>query len=118
MAPGGSHRDDELLPIKFGPVSNGEFHPQPHSPRLKEVIRRTHRLADAKARPPRTARRQFLNSRTGAAATLFVLGACSKEESNSRGERPGGSFDVSEDATEDTATALEELGGEEFIFDV
>ena len=118
MGTGGYRDDDELLPIKFGPVSNGEFHPQPHSPRLKEVIRRTHRLADEKARRLGMSRRQFLNSVTGAAATLFVLGACSKEESNSRGERPGGSFDVSEDATEDTATALEELGGEEFIFDV
>src|SRR5690606_39937550 len=63
-------------------------------------------------------RRRFLSSITGAAATLFVLAACSKEEAASRGERPGGTFDVSEDATRDTATALEELGGEEFIFDV
>jgi predicted TIM-barrel fold metal-dependent hydrolase len=49
---------------------------------------------------------------------LFVLGACSKDEANSRGESPGGTFDVSEEATRDTATALEELSGEEFIFDV
>src|SRR4029450_7056230 len=102
MGTGEYRADPELLPIKFGPVSNGEFHPQPHSPRLKEVIRRTHRLADEKARRLGMSRRQFLNSVRGAAATLFVLGACSKEESNSRGERPGGSFDVSEDATEDT----------------
>jgi uncharacterized protein len=106
------------LPIKFGPVSNGEFHPQPHSPLVREVIRRTHRLADENARRMGISRRRFLSGITGAAATLYVLGACSKEESNSRGESPGGGFGVSEDATTDTATALEELGGEEFIFDV
>ena len=111
-------RDDDWLPIKFGPVSNGEFHPQPHSPMLREVIRRTHRLADERARRLNMSRRQFLNGVTGAAATLFVLGACSKEEARSRGESSGGGFDVSEEATADTATALEELGGEEFIFDV
>jgi uncharacterized protein len=106
------------LPIKFGPVSNGEFHPQPHGAVVRETIRRTYRLADDNARRLGMSRRQFLNGVTGAAATLFVLGACSKEESNSRGESPGGNFDVSDEATRDTATALEELGGEEFIFDV
>ena len=89
MASGGSYRDDELLPIKFGPVSNGEFHPQPHSPVVREAIRRTHRLADERARRLGMSRRQFLNTVTGAAATLFVLAACSKEESNSRGRSPG-----------------------------
>ena len=42
--------DDGWLPIKFGPVSNGEFHPVPHSPFVREVVRRTHRLADDNAR--------------------------------------------------------------------
>ena len=37
------------LPIKFGPVSNGEFHPQPHSAVVRETIRRTYRLADDNA---------------------------------------------------------------------
>jgi uncharacterized protein len=119
---GGSGRrfgdDDCWLPIKFGPVSNGEFHPVPHSPFLREVIRRTHRLADDNARRLGISRREFLTGVTGAAATLFVLGACSKEESAGRGESPGGTFGVSEDATTDTGAALEDLGGEEFIFDV
>jgi hypothetical protein len=82
--------DDRWLPIKFGPVSNGEFHPVPHSPFLREVIRRTHRLADDRSRRLGISRREFLTGVTGAAATLFVLGACSKEESASRGESPGG----------------------------
>jgi predicted TIM-barrel fold metal-dependent hydrolase len=119
-AGGHTKRDDDegRLPIKLGPVSNGEFHPQPHSPVVREAIRRTYRLADDNARRMGISRRRFLSGATGAAATLFMLGACSKEESNSRGEAPGGGFDVSEDATRDTATALEELGGDEFIFDV
>jgi uncharacterized protein len=108
----------DRLPIKLGPVSNGEFLPLPHGPVVREAIRRTYRLADDNARRMGISRRRFLTGATGAAATLFMLGACSKEESNSRGESPGGGFDVSEDATRDTATALEELGGEEFIFDV
>ena len=110
--------DAHGLPIKFGPVSNGEFLPQPHSAVVRETIRRTHRLAEENARRLAMSRRQFLNGVTGAAATLFVLGACSKEEANSRGESPGGTFDVSDEATQDTATALEELGGDEFVFDV
>src|SRR5262245_59616053 len=109
---------DSWLPIKFGPVSNGEFHPVPHSPFLREVITRTHRLADERACRLGISRREFQTGVTGAAATLFVLGACSKEESASRGESPGGTFGVSEDATTDTSAALEDLGGEEFIFDV
>jgi hypothetical protein len=110
--------DEHWLPIKFGPVSNGEFHPVPHSPFLREVIRRTHRLADDNARRLGISRREFLTGVTGAAATLFVLGACSEEESAGRSEPPGGTFDVSEDATTDTSAALADLGGEEFIFDV
>src|SRR4029453_13679249 len=113
MGTGGYRDDDELLPIKFGPVSNGEFHPQPHSPLVREVIRRTHRLADEKARRPGMPGGELLNSVTRAAATRFVVVGGSKEEANSQGERPGGSLAVSEDATEDAATALEELGGEE-----
>jgi predicted TIM-barrel fold metal-dependent hydrolase len=109
---------DEPLPVKFGPVSNGEFHPVPHSPLLEEAIHRTHRLADENARRLGISRRRFLTSATGAAATFFVLAACSKEEAASRDERPGGTFDVSEDSTVDRDSALEELGGEDFIFDV
>src|ERR687898_33181 len=114
MGTGGSRNhgyvDERWLPIKFGPVSNGEFHPLPHSPFVREVIRRTHRLADDNARRLGSSRREFLTGVTGAAATLFVLGACSKEEAAERGESPGGTLDVSEDATTDTSAALEDLG--------
>jgi predicted TIM-barrel fold metal-dependent hydrolase len=111
-------REDEPLPIKLGPVSNGEFHPVPHSPVVAEAIRRTYVLADRNARRLGISRRQFLASSAGAAATLFTLAACSSEERGSRGESSGGTFDVPEDATIDNDSALEALGGEEFIFDV
>ena len=110
--------DDDVLPVKFGPVSNGEFAPRPPSPLVREAIRRTHQLADENSRRLGISRRRFLTGATGAAATFFVLAACSKEEAASRGERPGGTFDVSEDSTVDSGSALDELGGEEFIFDV
>ena len=110
--------EDDPLPIKFGPVSNGEFHPVPHGPVLREAIRRTHDLADRNARRLGISRRQFLTSASGAAATLFVLGACTDEEKRSKGERSGGTYDVSPESTIDNEVALEELGGEEFIFDV
>ena len=112
--------DDELLPVKFGPVSNGEFYPQPLTPLVRETIRRTHELAERNARRLGVSRRRFLTSTAGAAATFFVLASCSDEQtsSTSPGTTPGGTFDVPEDATVDPDAAFEALGGEEFIFDV
>ena len=115
---GGDHDDDAVLPVKLGPVSNGEFLPQPHSPVVREAIRRTMALADTNSRRLGISRRQFLGGVTGAAATFFTLAACSKEEAASRAESPGGTYDVTEESTVDTTTALEELGGDEFVFDV
>lgn len=110
--------EDPQLPVKLGPVSNGEFVPLPHTTTVDEAIRRTYELADENARRLGISRRRFLTGASGAAATFFMLAACSKEEANSRGEQPGGTYDVSEEATIDTDAALEELGGGEFIFDV
>ena len=106
------------LPIKFGPVSNGEFLPVPHDRVLKEAIRRTHELADQNARRLAISRRRFLTGATGTAATLFMLSACTKEEAATRGTTPGGSFQVSPESTLDEGRAAEEIGGDEFIFDV
>jgi len=111
-------RDDEPFPIKLGPVSNGEFLPVPHTPLVREVIRRTRVLADENARRLGVSRREFLNGVTGMAAALFVLSACSSEDARSKGRRPGGSFDVSTTSTIDRESALGQLGGAEFIFDV
>lgn len=110
--------EPDPLPIKLGPVSNGEFVPVPHTPVVREAIRRTHALADENARRLGISRRRFLSASTGAAAMLFTLAACSKEEAGRRRARPGGTYEVSEESTIDTSRALEELGGDEFIFDV
>ncbi len=110
--------DERWLPIKFGPVSNGEFLPVPHSPLLRESIRRTHALADEHARRLGISRRRFLLGASGAAATLFTLSACSKEEAATTGTTAGGSFEVTPESTIDEEQAAEELGGDEFIFDV
>ena len=110
--------EPDPLPVKLGPVSNGEFLPLPHSPVVNEAIRRTHALAEVNARRLGISRRRFLAGATGAAATFFSLAACSREEARSRGEEPGGTFDVSEDSTVDTDAAIEALGGDDFVFDV
>ncbi len=109
---------DDPLPLKLGPVSTGEFLPPPLTPVLEETIRRTRLLADDNARRLGISRRQFLGSATGAATMLFFLAACSDEEKKSTGGSSGGTFDVPEDATIDRGTALDAVGGEEFIFDV
>jgi len=111
-------RDDEPLPIKLGPVSNGEFLPIPHSPLVREVVRRTRLLADDNARRLGVSRRQFLNGVTGAATMLFVLSACSDEQAKHASRETGGRFGVTSTSTLDRDAALEQLGGHEFIFDV
>ena len=111
-------RDDEPLPIKLGPVSNGEFLPIPHSPFVREVIRRTRALADENARRLGVSRRQFLNGVTGAATMLFVLSACSDEQAKHASRETGGRFGVTSTSTLDRDASLEQLGGHEFIFDV
>jgi predicted TIM-barrel fold metal-dependent hydrolase len=115
----GTTDDDDLrLPIKFGPVSNGEFFPQPLTPTVKEAIRRAHRMADERARRLGMSRRRFLSTLSGAAVTLVALNACSQEEKASTGDTSGGSFAIDEEATIDTDAAAEALAGEEFIMDV
>ena len=41
--------NDELLPLSFDPVSNGEFLPPPKSARDREAERRIHRIAEKHA---------------------------------------------------------------------
>lgn len=110
--------EEPQLPIKFGPVSNGEFLPLRHGPVVAETIRRTRRLAEEHAARTGVSRRRFLAGISGAASTLFVLNACSSERAAEQGTTPGGSYEVPEEATIDTDTALDALGGDEFIFDV
>lgn len=111
---------DPGLPIKLGPVSNGEYDPPPTTPFLREVVRRSRAALDANARRAGMSRRQFLVSACGAATTLAVLSSCSDEarDASSSTTGPGGSFDVPDEATTETTAAEEALGGDEFVFDV
>jgi uncharacterized protein len=109
---------DPGLPIKLGPVSNGEYDPVPLSPVLVETIRRARQACDAAAGRTGMTRREFLLSACGAATTLLVLGGCTREAARQAGREPGGRYEVSPEATVDPDTAMEEIGGQEFVFDV
>ena len=102
----------------LGPRSNGEYLPFEPTPVVREAVRRLLAHADEHAPRHGLSRRRFLQTLCGAATTLVVLAACDNEESASRGEEPGGTFDVSTTATTDPDVAAEELTGDEFVFDV
>jgi hypothetical protein len=114
----GTSERDPGLPIKWHPVSNGEFIPPPATQLVREATRRSLQALDANARRTGVDRRQFLLSACGSATMLAVLAACSKDEAARTGERPGGTFDVPPEATTEPAAADEVLGGDELIFDV
>jgi predicted TIM-barrel fold metal-dependent hydrolase len=108
----------DWLPVGLHPASNGEFLPPPRSPLVREVVRRTHDLAERNARRLGVSRRAFLTGLTGAAATFAVLGACAREQAAESGRAPGGSFPVEPEATIDPDAARSALSGDEFILDV
>jgi predicted TIM-barrel fold metal-dependent hydrolase len=99
-------------------VSNGEYDPVPLTPVLHEVVRRARDACDRNARRTGMTRREFLLSACGAATTLFVLNACTREAARVAGREPGGGYRVSPEATVDPETAMEEVGGHELVFDV
>ncbi len=111
--------DEPLLPIKFGPCSNGEYVPRPLTPVLEETVRLAREECDRNARRTGMSRRQFLRSLCGAATTLMVLNACSADESRAVHRRaPGGHFEVPPTADVDIDAARAALAGDEFVFDV
>ena len=61
---------DPGLPIKWHPVSNGEFLPPPATPLVREAIRRSHEELDARARHLGIDRRRFLLSACASATTI------------------------------------------------
>ena len=85
--------EDPGLPIKWHPVSNGEFIPPPATPLVREATRRSRAALEDNARRTGIDRRQFLLSACGSATMLAVLAACSSEEAKRTGESPGGTFD-------------------------
>jgi hypothetical protein len=99
-------------------VSNGEFIPPAPTALVREATRRSLAALDANARRTGVSRRQFLLSAAGSATMLAVLSACSTDEARSRGERPGGTYDISPEATTEPEAAAEAVGGDELVFDV
>ena len=110
--------DDHGLPIKWHPVSNGEFIPPAATDLVREATRRSRDLLDANARRTNVSRRRFLLSACGSATMLAVLAACSNEEARTTGRRPGGSYDIPDEATTEPDAAAEAIGGDELIFDI
>lgn len=107
------------MPIKFGPCSNGEYEPRPLTNVLEETVRLARAACAENARRTGVSRRTFLRSVCGAATTLLVLNACSRDEARSNGRRPpGGSYDIPTTATTDPEAARAALAGDEFVFDV
>jgi uncharacterized protein len=106
--------EDPGLPIKFGPCSNAEYEPEPHSPVITETIRRAREECERNARRIGMGRREFLLSAMGAATTLLVLDACTKESGAPR----GGSYRIPKEATSEPAAAHAAVGGNEFVLDV
>lgn len=71
---------DGDLPIRFHPLSNGEYAPLPRSELVDETIRRTLGAADVNARRLGMDRRSFLRTAAGMATTLTALAACSSDQ--------------------------------------
>jgi hypothetical protein len=111
--------DDENLPIKFGPCSNGEYDPKPLTAVVRETIRRARLACDHHARRTGMSRRDFLRSVCGAATTLLVLNACASDESKAKGRgKPGGVYDIPPTASLDRDAARAAIAGDEFVFDL
>lgn len=77
-----ARRDDDL-PLRFHPLSNGEYAPVPLSPMVRESIRRTLDTARTNARRRGMSRRRFLATASGMAATLTALSACNSDQGRS-----------------------------------
>jgi uncharacterized protein len=108
---------DPGLPIDFGPASNGEYDPIPWTPVVREAVQRARQACDDAARRTGMSRREFLLSLCGAATTLLVLDACTRE-SMPTGADPGGRYRIAPESSVDPGSAEEDLAGEEFVFDV
>ncbi|HTV25237.1 MAG TPA: amidohydrolase family protein [Polyangiaceae bacterium] len=107
----------DRLPIKLGPTSNGEYFPTPLSAEIEHVQHEALRRADRAARRLGMARRDFLQSTSGAATVLLALNAAGCAGQAGAAPR-GGRYAVPPEAEHERAAADTVLAGDEFIFDV
>src|SRR5271170_6376911 len=111
-------RPDDQLPLRAGPVSNGEFVPAAEVARDRAVNALVRRAIDESARRTGVDRRRFLQGAGAVAASLavFELAGCSSAPASKlrAGPRhgPGGTFAVP--PPEDTAACQQALTGSEF----
>lgn len=101
------------LPIKLDTTSNGEYLPLPLSIEVRAANRLAHERASEIARKLKLARRAFLKSVCGAAATLLAM-----NEAFARFGRAGGFYDIPSEAAFEPAAARSAIAGQELIFDV
>ena len=106
-------KDGLRLPIKIDSTSNGEFEPVPLSWANIRGNRLALERADEASRRTGQTRRKFLVSACGAASTLLAINTA-----NAAAGKRGGFFDLRDESALDEASALAEVGGDEFIFDV
>ena len=106
-------KEGNRLPIKIDSTSNGEYEPIPISPINERANKLALHLAGENARRSGQSRRKFLISSCGAASTLLAF-----NQANAYHHKRGGFFDISEESALDASSALAEVEGGEFIFDV
>ena len=106
-------KEGNRLPIKIDSTSNGEYEPIPISPINERANKLALHLAGENARRSGQSRRKFLISSCGAASTLLAF-----NQANSYHHKRGGFFDIREESALDASSALAEVEGGEFIFDV
>jgi hypothetical protein len=116
-------RPDDQLPLRAGPVSNGEFVPAAAGARDRMVTALIRQSVDDAAQRSGVDRRRFLQGAGAVAATLaaFEFAGCGSPSAphpraTARPRGRGGRFTVP--PPEDTAACEQALSGTEFIFDV
>ena len=105
--------DGTRLPIKIDSTSNGEYEPIPIDAINQQGNSLAMEQATAHSNKKGQLRRQFLVSSCGAASTLLAF-----NHANAYHGRTGGFFDVRDESALDEDSALAQVAGGEFIFDV
>ena len=106
-------KDGTRLPIKIDSTSNGEYEPIPIDEVNEQGNKSALENATENAKRKGQSRREFLVSSCGAASTLLAM-----NQANAYHGRTGGFFDVRDESALDEDSALAQVGGGEFIFDV
>jgi hypothetical protein len=104
-------------PIPFHHGSNGEYVPREPGERVRRSEELFRAMVDERSKRLGKTRREFIDSMAGTATALFVINqiGCGGNGGGSDGD---GGFQVDASSTWDADQACEELGGDQFVFDV